>query len=98
MKLPEQQPLVLSQVSTPQLRVLAAFSGLEAADADRPALLASLSRELSKEAKQQWVIKDAEVSLVHSLLYTTQKLQSSWLAVLCQLEYHCQASCPHQNF
>ena len=62
MKLPEKQPLTLSQVPTPQLRSLAAFSDLNSADADRPALLKSLTSELSREAKQQWVIQDAEVS------------------------------------
>lgn len=61
MNLPERQPLTLSQISTSQLRVLAAFSGLESADAERPALLTSLTHELSREAKQQWLVKDAEV-------------------------------------
>lgn len=61
MKLPERRPLTLSQISTSQLRVLAAFSGLESADAERPALLTSLTHELSREAKQQWLVKDAEV-------------------------------------
>ncbi len=62
MRLPEKQPLTLSQVPTSQLRRLAAASGLDAADADRPALLKCLNSELSKEAKQQWAIQDAEVS------------------------------------
>ena len=62
MRLPEKQPLTLSQVPTSQLRHLAASSGLDSADADRPALLKYLNTELSKEAKQQWVIQDAEVS------------------------------------
>ncbi len=62
MRLPEKQPLTLSQVPTSQLRHLAASSGLDSVDADRPALLKCLNTELSKEAKQQWVIQDAEVS------------------------------------
>ena len=62
LKLPEQAPLSLPQLSTPQLRALAAYSGLQSADAPRPALLGSLKSELSREGKQQWVVRNAEVS------------------------------------
>ena len=62
MKLPEQGSLSLPQLSTPQLRVLAAYSGLQSADAPRPALLGSLRGALSKEGKQQWIVQNAEVS------------------------------------
>lgn len=62
LKLPEQAFLSLPQLSTPQLRVLAAHSGLDSADAPRPTLLGSLSGALSTEGKQQWVVQNAEVS------------------------------------
>lgn len=62
MKLPEQASLSLPQLSTPQLRALAANSGLQSADAPRPDLLGSLMSELSREGKQQWVVQNAEVS------------------------------------
>ena len=64
MKLPEQQPLTLYQLSTKHLRTLAASAGLENADNSRPALLASLQAKLPQDSKQQWVIQDAEVSMV----------------------------------
>ncbi|DBB17399.1 TPA: hypothetical protein ACH3X3_014431 [Trebouxia sp. C0006] len=60
MRLPEKQPLTLSQVPTSHLRHLAAASGLDSVGADRPALLKCLNTELSNEVKQQWVIQDAE--------------------------------------
>ncbi|KAL3143280.1 hypothetical protein ABBQ38_002123 [Trebouxia sp. C0009 RCD-2024] len=60
LKLPEQAFLSLPQLSTPQLRVLAAHSGLDSADAPRPTLLGSLSGALSTEGKQQWVVQNAE--------------------------------------
>lgn len=63
MKLPEQQSLTLAQLPTPQLRTLAAFSGLEAVDAIRPALLQSLRDALSRHGKQQWIVQNAQVSL-----------------------------------
>ena len=63
MKLPEQQSLSLTQLSTPQLRTLAAFSGLEAVDAVRPTLLGALRDALSAEGKQQWIVQNAQVSL-----------------------------------
>ena len=61
-KLPEQASLSLPQLSTPQLRVLAAYSGLQSADAPRPVLLESLRSALSRKGKQQWVVQNAEVS------------------------------------
>lgn len=60
LKLPEQAALSLAQLSTPQLRVLAAYSGLQSADAPRPVLLGSLGGALSTEGKQQWVVQNAE--------------------------------------
>ena len=89
MRLPEKQPLTLSQVPTPQLRSLAAFSDPNCADADRPALLKSLTSELSREAKQQWVIRDAEVSIdpfcdAHALLSTS----SPAIIVQCYSNVH----------
>lgn len=61
-KLPEPAPLNLPQLSTPQLRVLAAHLGLESADASRPVVLKSLRSALSRVGKQQWVVQNAEVS------------------------------------
>ena len=86
-RLPEKQPLTLSQVPTSQLRHLAASSGLNSVDADRPALLKCLNTELSKEAKQQWVIQDAEVStdtvmamLLHGSRYKGSRMLPAALA------------------
>ena len=62
MKLPEQASMSLPQLSTPQLRALAAHSGLQSADMPRPALLGDLRNELSRGGKQQWVVQNAEVS------------------------------------
>lgn len=60
-KLPEPEPLSLPQLSTPQLRVLAAHVGLQSADASRPVMLGSLRSALSGVGKQQWVVQNAEV-------------------------------------
>lgn len=70
LKLPEQAALSLAQLSTPQLRVLAAYSGLQSADAPRPVLLGSLGGALSTEGKQQWVVQNAEVSLLSRNAFT----------------------------
>jgi hypothetical protein len=96
MRLPEKQPLTLSQVLTSQLRHLAASSGLDSVNADRPALLKCLNTELSKEAKQQWVIQDAEVStdtVMAMLLHDSQhKLSRTMSASLSSCSSHLSAA------
>lgn len=88
MRLPEKQPLTLSQVPTSHLRHLAAASGLDSVGADRPALLKCLNTELSNEVKQQWVIQDAEVStdsvmamLLHGGQYKLSRMPSAALLI-----------------